>query len=196
MNEFLVLPFVEIEIRLGTQNGNKFDSSVDRVYFEKIKNQLSNGEWKEIKNIESIEHIKDSIKLITIKDNTKVIMKENVVTKTFSMKNSPFDIRLSINQEFKLDSYLTNINKNDSVVRSKNRTTFLSDNFQYDLTIVNEKKNNINVLKYEIEIELLINENTLLWTNDYILDFIECKIYDLINIVEPLDRGSFKIKVL
>ena len=123
-------------------------------------------------------------------------MKENVVTKTFSMKNSPFDIRLSINQEFKLDSYLTNINKNDSVVRSKNRTTFLSDNFQYDLTIVNEKKNNINVLKYEIEIELLINENTLLWTNDYILDFIECKIYDLINIVEPLDRGSFKIKVL
>jgi len=196
MNEFLVLPFVEIEIRLGTQNGNKFDSSVDRVYFEKIKNQLSNGEWKEIKNIESIEHIKDSIKLITIKDNTKVIMKENVVTKTFSMKNSPFDIRLSINQEFKLDSYLTNINKNDSVVRSKNRTTFLSDNFQYDLTIVNEKKNNINVLKYEIEIELLINENTLVWTNDYILDFIECKIYDLINIVEPLDRDSFKIKVL
>jgi hypothetical protein len=196
MNEFLVLPFVEIEIRLGTQNGNKFDSSVDRVYFEKIKNQLSSGEWKEIKNIESIEHIKDSIKLITIKDNTKVIMKENVVTKTFSMKNSPFDIRLSINQEFKLDSYLTNINKNDSVVRSKNRTTFLSDNFQYDLTVVNEKKNNISVLKYEIEIELLINENTLVWTNDYILDFIECKIYDLINIVEPLDRDSFKIKVL
>ena len=123
-------------------------------------------------------------------------MKENVVTKTFSMKNSPFDIRLSINQEFKLDSYLTNINKNDSVVRSKNRTTFLSDNFQYDLTVVNEKKNNISVLKYEIEIELLINENTLIWTNEYILDFIECKIYDLINIVEPLDRDSFKIKVL
>ena len=123
-------------------------------------------------------------------------MKENIINKTFSLKNSPFDIRLSINQEFKLDSYLTNINKNESMIRSKSRTTFLSDDFQYDLTVVNEKKNNINVLKYEIEIEILVNETTLTWTNNYILDFIECKIYDLINIVEPINRDSFKIKVL
>ena len=93
-------------------------------------------------------------------------MKENVLTKTFSLKNSPFDIRLSINQEFKLDSYLTNINKSDSVIRSKTRTTFLSDDFQYDLTVVNEKKNNINVLKYEIEIEILQNENKFTLTNN------------------------------
>jgi hypothetical protein len=196
MNEFLYLPFVEIEIRLGTQNGTKFDASVDRVYFEKIKNELSSGDWKEIKTTESIEYIKDSTKLINIGKTTKVIMKENVLTKTFSLKNSPFDIRLSINQEFKLDSYLTNINKSDSVIRSKTRTTFLSDDFQYDLTVVNEKKNNINVLKYEIEIEILPTENTFTWTNNYILDFIECKIYDLVNIVEKIDRDSFKIKVL
>lgn len=196
MNDFLYLPFVELEIRLGTQNGTKFDSSVDRVYFEKIKNELSTGDWKEIKTVESTEYIKDSTKLINIGKITKVIMKENVLTKTFSLKNSPFDIRLSINQEFKLDSYLTNFNKTESVIRSKTRTSFISDNFQYDLTIVNQKKNNINVLKYEIEIEILPNEYTLSWTNNYILDFIECKIYDLVNIVEQIDRDSFKIKVL
>ena len=33
---FLVLPFAEIEIRLGTLMKNRFDSSVDRKYFEKI----------------------------------------------------------------------------------------------------------------------------------------------------------------
>ena len=37
--EFMVLPFVEIEIRLGTL-GKTFDSSIDRKYFEKIKERL------------------------------------------------------------------------------------------------------------------------------------------------------------
>ena len=194
--EFLVLPFVEVEVRLGTQNGHKFDASVDKVYFEKIKSQLLLGEWKEIKTTESIEYIKENVKLIQCGKNTKVILKENVLTKTFSLKNSPFDVRFSINQEFKLDSYLTSINKTDSVIRNKNRTTFLSDTFQYDLTVVNEKINNINVLKYEIEIEILANETTMQWSNNYIIDFIECKIYDLVNIVEPLERDTFNIKVL
>ena len=52
-----------------------------------------------------------------------------------------------------------------------------------------------NPEKYEIEIEILINNETLTWTNEYINDFIECKIYDLINIVEPIEREKFKIKL-
>jgi len=196
MCDFLLLPFVEIEIRFGTQNDKKFDASVDKKYFEKIKSELLSGDWKETKCIETIEYIKDSIKLIQNGKSTKVIMKENILTKTFSLKNSPFDIRFSINQEFKLDSYITSINKLDSVIRNKNRISFIADTFQYDLTVVNEKKNNINVLKYEIEIELLANDITMTWTNEYILDFMECKIYDLINIVEPLERDTFKLKVL
>lgn len=199
MAEYLLLPFVEIEVRFGTINGKKFDSSVDKNHFEKIKSELmdSNYHWNEIKTTETVEYIKDSVKLIkNQKDSTKVIMKENVLTKTFSLKNSPFDIRFSINQEFKLDSYLTSISTVESVVRTKNRVSFVSDTFQYDLTVVNEKVNNVNVLKYEIEIELLVNESTLTWSSEYILDFIECKIYDLVTIVEPMERDSFKIKVL
>ena len=30
---------------------------------------------------------------------------------------------------------------------------------------------------------------------EYINDFIECKIYDLVKIVEPLERDKFKIKL-
>lgn len=198
MAEYLLLPFVEIEVRLGTINTKKFDSSVDKNHFEKIKSELMNGQyWNEIKNIETVEYIKDSVKLIkNKKDSTKVIMKENVLTKTFTLKNSPFDIRFSINQEFKLDSYLTSLSTTGSVVRTKNRVSFISDTFQYDLTVVNEQKNNINILKYEIEIELRVNKKTLEWSSEYIIDFIECKIYDLVNIIEPTERDSFKIKVL
>ena len=61
---------------------------------------------------------------------------------------------------------------------------------------VNQIINNISKIKYEIEIELLINENTLTWTAQYINEFLECKIYDLINIVEPIERSNFNIKLI
>ena len=55
--EFMVLPFVEIEIRLGTL-GKTFDSSIDRKYFEKIKERLETGEWESIINKNTIEYCK------------------------------------------------------------------------------------------------------------------------------------------
>ena len=87
------------------------------------------------------------------------------------------------------------ISKNDSLVRSKNRKSFFTNTFRYDLTIVNQKLNNVNILKHEIEIELLVTPETLTWTSEYINDFFECKIYDLINIVEPIERKDFKINL-
>ena len=83
-----------------------------------------------------------------------------------------------------------NIGRIDHTIAS-----YISDNFKYDLTIVNETKNGINNLKHEIEIELLITSETLKWASEYINDFLECKIYDLVNIVEPIDRDTFKIKL-
>ena len=38
--DFMVLPFVEIELRLGTITRNKFDPNVDKKYFEKNKGTL------------------------------------------------------------------------------------------------------------------------------------------------------------
>jgi hypothetical protein len=188
MSEYTVLPFVEIEIRLGTQNKNYFDSSIDKRHYEKINSVLDSGDWKSVEYSDTTEYIKDSIKLIS---PGKVIMKENVFTKTHTLSDLPFDVRFSVNQEFKMDS-LT-VSKNDSLIRNKKRTSYISDTFKYDLTIVNETKNGINNVKHEIEIELLITPETLTWTSGYINDFLECKIYDLVNIVEPIERDSFKI---
>ena len=187
---YLLLPFVELEIRLGTYNNNKFDSNVDKRYFEKIQEILMSGIWEKIEDTVSVEYIKDSVKII---NNEKAILKENVLNETISLKNSPFDFRFSINQEFKLP--LMDISKNDSLVRSKNRESFFTNTFRYDLTVVNQKLNNVNILKHEIEIELLVTPETLTWTSEYINDFFECKIYDLINIVEPIERNDFKINL-
>jgi hypothetical protein len=203
--EYLVLPFVEIEVRLGTIGKNKFDPSVDRKYFEKIKESLESGEWNCISNKNTVEYIKSSenksnLKLITdVSEKSKeikLILKENINNEDFQINSSPFDIRYSINQEFNLNSQINSFSKTDAVIRNKSRKSFISDNFCYDLTIVNENIDGVTKTKYEIEIELLINKNTLTWKPSYVNDFLECKIYDLINIVEPISREKFKIKLI
>ena len=203
--EYLVLPFVEIEIRLGTILRDRFDSSIDKKYFEKIRESLENSKWKTVVNVNTVEYIKpdpnqkkSNLKLITDITNdskSKLMMKENISTEDFQMSSSPFDIRYSINQEFSLNSQVNTFDKKECVIRNKSRKSFIQDDFKYDLTIVNETINGIVKTKHEIEIELTINDSTLTWDKRYINDFIECKIYDLINIVEPLNRDKFKIKL-
>jgi len=108
---------------------------------------------------------------------------------------SPFDVRYSINQEFRLNSQT--FVKNESLfIRNKVRKSFVADNFKYDLTIVNENNEGIVKTKYEIEIELIVNEDTLSWAPGYLNDFLECKVYDLVNIVEEVDRKTFKINFI
>ena len=194
----MVLPFVEIEIRLGTLKKNKFDSSVDKLYFEKIREKLESGEWKNVVNKNTVEYIKENQKLITdiTTNNLLLILKERVKNEDHQMNNSPFDIRYSINQEFKLNSHINSFSKNDCLIRNKCRKSFVSDTFRYDLTIVNENKEGVLKTKYEIEIELLVCKETLSWDKGYLNDFLECKIYDLVNIVEPTVREKFKIKIL
>jgi len=217
--DFMVLPFVEIEIRLGTLRKNKFDSCVDRKYFEKIKETLEMGDWKCIINKNTVEYIKNNLKLITDINNEKelknkketgekeqakpktneskveLIQKERVKTEDFQISCSPFDIRYSLSQEFSLKSQIKTFDKTDCLIRNKSRKTFMAEDFKYDLTIVNENNGGILKTKYEIEIELLVNKNTLTWKTCYINDFLECKIYDLINIVEKIPREKIKINL-
>jgi len=196
ISEFLLLPFVEIEIRLGTV-GQTFDPNVDTKYFSKIKETLVNTEvpWKEICVTKTMEYISKNTKLIENCNKTSLMLKENVFTKTITLDNSPFDIRFSVNQEFSLKSHIQTFSKNDTCLRKKNRTSYISDNYRYDLTEVEETINNIKKKKNEIEIELFVNKETLTWSNDYINDFLECKIYDLVNIVEKIENKS-KIELL
>jgi hypothetical protein len=200
------IPFVEIEIRLGTlvtvdSNKNYFDNNIDKLHFQQINTSLMlQGEWKSIEEISTVEYYlnsnkKESIRLIENKNKESLNMKENIISNTIQLKNSPFDIRFSINQEFSLNSYIKSFDKSNCLIRNKTRKSYISDNFKYDLTYVIQTDNNIQKEKYEIEIELIPNSETLTWDNKYINDFLECKIYDLIKIVENVNRDSVKIKL-
>jgi hypothetical protein len=118
MQNYLLLPFVEIEVRLGTL-GKTFDSSVDKKYFNEIKTNLQNTQnIFSIETKQTTEYINKNIKLISKDDKKESLqMKENVLNKTFSLNNSPFDIRLSINQEFSLNSYINSFSKNENIYR-------------------------------------------------------------------------------
>jgi hypothetical protein len=201
--EYLLLPFVEIEVRLGTfvkndSNNGYFDNNIDKNYFQQIHNSLQLATWKSIEETYTEEYYMNSEKKEKIRliNNTSVIMKENIMSNTIQLKNSPFDIRFSINQEFSLNSYIKSFDKKNCLVRNKTRKSYISDNFKYDLTYVIQIDNNIKKEKYEIEIELLINNETISWTTKYINDFLECKIYDLIKIVENVDRELIKLKLI
>ena len=197
LSEFLVLPFVELEIRFGTLQFNKFDASIDRKYFEIIENGLKSSTvpWESIEKKETTEYSKDNLRLIQFKDTEKLILKENILKKTVQMSNSPFDIRLSINQEFKYKNELKNFSKTDCTTRNKKRVSFISKNYRYDITFVKETINKITKEKLELELEILVTKDTLTWNNKYIQDFIECKVYDIVNIVEPIDRENFKLNL-
>jgi len=197
LSEFLVLPFVELEIRFGTLQFNKFDASIDRKYFEIIENGLNSStvSWEMVEKKETVEYSKDNLRLINFKDNENLILKENILKKTVQMNNSPFDIRLSINQEFKYNNELKNFTKNDCTIRNKKRVSFIAKDYRYDITFVKETINKITKEKLELELEILVTKNTLTWNNQYIQDFIECKVYDIVNIVEPIDREKFKLNL-
>ena len=76
------------------------------------------------------------------------------------------------------------------LTRQKARRTFKNKNFNYDLTNVIETKNNVKKEKFELEIELNINEETLEWSDEYIKDFLICKLSDLINIIEKIENNN------
>ena len=200
LNNLLLIPGVEIELRVGLINNNlSFDSSIDKTYFEKINTSLlSYPEWESVEEIHTTDYIYsvDNNKKIRISvdsnNNKKSIIKENIITKNISLKNSPFDVRFSVNQE--LNNSLNNqiIDKNN-LTRQKARRTFKNKNFNYDLTNVIETKNNVKKEKFELEIELNINEETLEWSDEYIIDFLICKLNDLINIIEKPENINFEI---
>jgi hypothetical protein len=189
ISNYTTLPNVEIEIRLGSinvYNKNKFDSSIDKLYFEKIlKNLEQFNEWKYTYVMNTVEYLKNNLRTIEYENGYDLnIVKEKIYKQDYQLKNVPFDIRFSINQELVTPE---SVNKEDSLIRKKSRKTFQADNFKYDLTYVTEIKNNIPKDKYEIEVELIINKDTLEWSDKYINDFLICKIQDIVNILDEND---------
>ena len=188
----IIIPEVEIELRIGSINNNKFDSSIDSQYFNKIVNALEVwNKWESVETIHTSEYIQNKLRLIVNEKNErKKILKINILNKNYSIKGSPFDIRISINQELRTSAEIDNTQ--DYIIRNKSRKSFISDTFKYDCTMAESIINNVKKQLYEIEVELIVNETTLQWSNQYINDFLICKFNDLVNIVEKSEDTLIK----
>ena len=204
MTSYFTVPGIEIELRFGSfsknfENGKDyFDNNVDKNYFEKILHSFENyKEWQNIYIDNSIEYITTNNKKIVTKESGNNIIKKNKIYKKDSvLKNIPFDVRFSINQELN-NNIINNKENNETVlIRKKSRKSFEDHNYRYDLSYVSEIKNNISKDKCEIELEILINNNTLEWNDKYLNDFVICKIQDIINILDEKDTVIQKNIVL
>ena len=185
MNNFLTIPEVEIEVRLGSFNNKKFDSSIDKDYFNKLILLLdSYSVWNSVIVLNTVEYILDSNRTIVTENNKKTnIIKKNILKRDIILNNFPFDIRFAINQELRSKTEVTPDPLN-GLIRQKSRKSYYSSNFKYELTYVIETRNNIPKEKYEVEIELIINEETLEWNAQYLNDFLVCKIQDIFDLLE------------
>jgi len=195
MTTYFTVPGIEIELRFGSfsknfENGKDyFDNNIDKNYFEKILHSFENyKEWENVFVDNSIEYINTNNKKIITRESGHHIIKKNKIYKKDSiLKNIPFDVRFSINQELN-NNIIDNKENNETIlIRKKSRKSFEDCNYRYDLSYVTEIKNNISKDKCEIELEILINNNTLEWNNEYLNDFLICKVQDIINILEEKD---------
>lgn len=204
MTTYFTVPGIEIELRFGSfsknfENGKDyFDNSIDKNYFEKILHSFENyKEWKNMFVDNSVEYITtNNKKTITREYGNNIIKKNKIYKKDSVLKNIPFDVRFSINQELN-NNIINNKENNETVlIRKKSRKSFEDHNYRYDLSYVTEIKNNISKDKCEIELEILINNETLEWSDEYLNDFIICKVQDIINIIEEKDTVIQKNIVL
>jgi len=200
LNTYKYIPFVEIELRLGTL-GKRFDPSVDTEYFNKIFNALNNyNKWVTVEKTIYVDYFfKDTTTQKTYRKSClldeynnvlhySLLLKENIYSKDQSVKSCPFDVRLSIKQEISVKDTETLLQlEEEDLVRKKYRHSFIMNDYRYDLTFVSEKNNNITKEKYEIEIEFVVNEENLKWSSEYTFDFLVSKFKDLACIVEQND---------
>jgi hypothetical protein len=140
-SDITLLPHLEIEFRLGTLH-KSFNSNIGAETFSKIKSLCDNTtSWKS-KNYESYTDI--FYDKVRYNNKTKKSIIKKVIDKS-TIKNDPYDIRVSICQE--IPTVLSN-NK-ETLRRSKKRHTYSTELWSIELTEVVSD----NSTSYECELE-------------------------------------------
>lgn len=177
---------VEFEIRLGWKGSSDiFDSNIGKHYLDHILYQLNSCRlWSNVNESLTRDVYYDNIRITY--DNKNIIKskinKTNLINKTISLPNTPFDLRISVNVEKNIHN--PNIDKSTPTFSvCKQRKSFVYKMWSYDTTIVTiddeyVKNDNDNVL-YQFEIELIDKSNIDV---TYLGKSIVTKIYDIINI--------------
>jgi mRNA capping enzyme, beta chain len=162
---------LEIEFRLGKfqmMGGRKvFVANINQDLYKKILKKVGTGiENGLVRRTTCTEDYFGKADARTTKDiitqQTTTVTKRRIKNVDIDLKNSPFDIRLSVSEEVPLDNRI--VSADDAVrIRRKDRTSFLYRAFQFDLTEVvdvpvsnggSHDKDDDQEAIFEIEVEI------------------------------------------
>lgn len=178
---------VEIEIKLGRID-EKFIAGIhSEKFYDKIKTTLDNySGWDSVQKEEIIDYIKDSYR----KSNDVIIHKERLESVNFNFEGTPYDFRICVSTETpcNLKSF------KHSLIRRKNRVSYVYKECKLDLTRVEEENSDEIVENEEFEVELIkLNSNT---SDLYRAHSAILKIRDIINICEKIENSAKISKVV
>jgi hypothetical protein len=156
-SDITLLPHLEIEFRLGVLN-KTFDSNIGLKSFNNIKSLLDNSSCWKATNYESYTDIFYNEVRYNNKTEQSIIKK--IIDKS-TIKNTPYDIRMSVCQEIPTVCNFTH----ETLRRNKKRYSYSTEHWSIELTEVFSDSST----SYECELEY-INTN---YIRTHSLDFLK-----------------------
>lgn len=149
---------IEVEIRLGRQNGSFFDTNVGKDAWKQVLSGLQNydgWEKKESKSYEVYYNDSESVRITNDEDtgDQEMIQKIKVRKEDFVNSEQPLDVRFCISREIPTTGEYEMDRK-----RSKTRHSFVRKNLSIDMTISsgdNADMDSEEEASYQIELEII-----------------------------------------
>ena len=149
---------IEVEIRLGRQNGSFFDTNVGKDAWKKVLRGLQKydrWEKKESKSYEVYYNDAESVRITNDEDtgDQDMIQKIKVRKEDFVNSEQPLDVRFCISREIPTTGEYEMDRK-----RSKTRHSFVRKNLSIDMTISsgdNADMDSEEEASYQIELEII-----------------------------------------
>ena len=149
---------IEVEIRLGRQNGSFFDTNVGKDAWKQVLSGLQNydgWEKKESKSYEVYYNDSESVRITNDEDtgDQEMIQKIKVRKEDFVDSKQPLDVRFCISREIPTTGEYEMDRK-----RSKTRHSFVRKNLSIDMTISsgdNADMDSEEEASYQIELEII-----------------------------------------
>lgn len=177
---------IEIEMRLGKFNGKMFDTNVGKDAFDKIMTGLQKyKQWEQVvlSDQEVFYRERDNTR-ITVDDNTgdeTIVQKERIKNEDFKkIKNSPYDLRISISKELPIEDIE---DREMDKKKTKTRVSFVRKNLSIDMTKCTGDMHDMDAedpVTYQIELEII--DPSRIQDKDELFNIIH-KVKDVINIL-------------
>lgn len=188
-------PNVEIELRLGWQTPERFDTNIGKMYYDFIQEALMRSNMPRTDSVSDV-YTQNNTRIIT-DSRGKIIdahKKIKVETVDFLLHGTPFDVRLSVCMEIPVKK---RVNLAECrYLRSRARNTWVHDDWVYDLTYVTQSEPSgpftDSLFSFEFELELLKGRTD---NSSFLAQSGVMKLCDLLQI-NPYDQSVIsKIKL-